>query len=81
MYIILIAMRKETILKPETLVYWGKKVYQLVKMGFLIGNLFSIRALLLASTHTYQLFENDFTDTRKRSKETNYDFIGRIWSA
>ena len=47
-------------------------------MGFLIGDLFSIRSFLLASAQTFQWFENDLMATRKRSKETNYNFIARI---
>ena len=47
-------------------------------MGFPMGNLFSIRYLLLAGAQTCQLFENDLKVTCKRSKETNSDFIARI---
>ena len=50
-------------------------------MGFPIGDLFSIRSFLLAGAQTCQLFENDLMATNKRSKETNSDFIARIWSA
>ena len=62
-------------------IYLGKKVKQLVIMGFPIGDLFSIRSFLLAGAQTCQLFENDLMATRKRSKETNSDFIVRTWSA
>ena len=50
-------------------------------MGFPIGNLLSIGYFLLADAQTCQLFENDLMATRKRSKETDSDFIARIWSA
>ena len=50
-------------------------------MGFPIGDLFSFRYVLLASAQSCQLFENDLMAIHKRSKETNYDFIARIWSA
>ena len=49
-------------------------------MGFPIGDLFSIRYILLAGAQTCQLFENDLMATCTRSKETNSDFIARIWS-
>ena len=49
-------------------------------MGFSIGDLFSIRYSLLAGVQTCQLFENDLMAAPKRSKETNSDFIARIWS-
>ena len=58
-------------------IYLGKKVKQLVIMGFPIGDLFSIRSFLLAGAQTCQLFENDLMATCKRSKETNSDFIVR----
>ena len=47
-------------------------------MAFTIGDLLSIRSFLLAGVQTCQLFENDLMATRKRSKETNFDFIKRI---
>ena len=47
-------------------------------MGFLIGDLLSIRSFLFAGVHPCQLFENDLMATRKRSKETNFTFIARI---
>ena len=47
-------------------------------MGFPIDDIFSIRSLLLAGMQTCQLFENDLMATRKRSKETNSDFIASI---
>ena len=47
-------------------------------MGFPIGDLISITDFLLAGAKTCQLFENDLMATRKRSKETNSDFIARI---
>ena len=50
-------------------------------MDFPIGNLFSIISFLLADAQACQLFENDLMDTCKRSKETNCNFIARIWSA
>ena len=50
-------------------------------MGFSIGDLLSIRSFLLAGVHPCQLFENDLLATCKRSKETNFTFIARIWSA
>ena len=50
-------------------------------MDFPIGDLLSTRSFLFASAQTCQLFENDLMATRKRSKETNYDFIARWWSA
>ena len=50
----------------------------LVIMGFPIGDLFSIRSFLLAGAQTCQLLENDLMATRKRTKETNSDFIARI---
>ena len=50
-------------------------------MDFPIGDPFSIRSFLLASAQTFPLFENDLMDTCKRSKELNYDFTVRIWSA
>ena len=50
-------------------------------MGFPIGDQFSVWYFLLADGQTCQLFENDQMATRKRSKETNSDFIARIWSA
>ena len=50
-------------------------------MGFPIGYLCSIWSNLLASAQTCQLFENELVATLKRSKETNYDFLARIWSA
>ena len=43
-------------------------------MGFLIGDLFSIRSFSLAGAQTCQLFENDLMATHKRSKETYFDF-------
>ena len=43
--------------------------------------IFSIRYFLLASVQVCQLFENDLMDTCERSKETNCNFIARIWSA
>ena len=50
-------------------------------MGFHIGDPFSISSFLLTGAQTCQLFENDLMATGKRSKETNSDFIARIWSA
>ena len=50
-------------------------------MGFPIGGISSIRSFLLAGTQTCQLFENDLMATRKRSKETNSNFLARIRSA
>ena len=50
-------------------------------MGFPIGDLFSIISFLLAGAQTGQLFENYLMATRKRSKETNSNFIARIWPA
>ena len=49
-------------------------------MGFPIGDLFtvfSIISFLLAGAQTCKLLENDLMATRKRSKETNSDFIAR----
>ena len=46
-----------------------------------MGYFCSIRSNLLASAQICQLFENELMSTLKRSKETNYDFIGRIRSA
>ena len=50
-------------------------------MGFPIGDLFSIRPILLAGAQACQLFWNDLVANWKRSKETNLNFIARIWSA
>ena len=47
-------------------------------MGFPIGKIFSIRSFLLAGLQICWLFENYQMATRKRSKETNSDFIARI---
>ena len=49
-------------------------------MGLPTSDLFSIRSFLIAGAQTGQLFENDLMAIRKRSKETNSDFIARIWS-
>ena len=46
-------------------------------MCFPIGNLLSIRYILLAGAQACQLFENDLMATCKRSKETNPSFIAR----
>ena len=50
-------------------------------MEFPIEDLWRIRSFYLEGTQTCVLFENDLMATRKWSKETESDFILRIWSA
>ena len=57
-----------------------EKSLAIIYNGFSQRRSFKYYIFLLASALACQLFENDLMATRKRSKETNSNFIARILS-